>query len=72
MALLTAAMCDSVSGVNLLVVVPSIIKTLPQFLLILAVLLVICLVYGGASILLLSLPRWLGFIVYMPVEIYAC
>jgi hypothetical protein len=72
MALLAVAMSDSVSGINPLIVVPAIVRTLPQYLLVLAVLAVIWLVYEGASLLLSALPRGVGLVIYLPVQFYSC
>jgi DNA-directed RNA polymerase subunit RPC12/RpoP len=72
MALLAVAMSDSVSGVNPLIVVPAIVRTLPQYLLVLAALAVMWLVYEGASLLLNALPWGVGWVISLPVRFCTC
>jgi DNA-directed RNA polymerase subunit RPC12/RpoP len=72
MALLAIAMFDSVSGINPLIVVPAIVKTLPHYLLVLAVLASVWLIYEGTSVLVSALPWGLGLIFYLPLQFYSC
>jgi len=64
-------MFDSVSGVNPLIVVPAIIRTLPQQLLVIALLAMVWLLRKGVSGLLAALPWGWRLVTWLPVEFYS-